>query len=86
MRLSPEKMNLSTIVGSGERMWVLNLRTLQTSRVRRITHIHCIGGETPQSPKVNLSRRSEDARELSLPLDLRYSQIDVDHFRRTEIW
>jgi hypothetical protein len=86
MRLVREEPKFFTIVGSGEGTQVLTLRALQTSRVRRIEHIRRTGGESPEVPKFNLGRRSEDARELSRPSDLRYSQPDVDHFGRTEVW
>jgi hypothetical protein len=86
MRLVWEETKFSTIVESGEGTRALTLRALQTSRVRRIEHIRCTGGESPQSPEVNLGHRSEDARGLSRPSDLRYSQPDVDHFGRTKVW
>jgi hypothetical protein len=50
MRLVWEKLKFFMVIGSGERMWVLTFITPRI--VRRIEHIRCTGGETPEVLKL----------------------------------
>jgi hypothetical protein len=48
----------------------VNPRVIQTSQVQKTEQVHRKGGKILEVPKLNLSLRSEDARELSRPSDL----------------